>query len=317
MSIKTWIALTILLPSIASADPIQSIQYFNDGSAVETSTTGHATTITTPFAIASIGKTMTAVAILRLVDRNVIALDAPAAVWLPLDVTSGLGGLEGITIRHLLTMTSGLADYLTDEYVEDALDDPARVQNALTALTYAYRERQVFNVGAGFDYSNTNYVLLGVILEQATGQTYSDVIETEVFLPAGMENSFVFGSSALPANFPNGHEDSQHYRDYYQAQGFGDGGVISTAPDLARFYEALFSNQTLLSNKSLQDLLNDPIGEGYGMGIDIEDGLVGHSGGDLGFASDVRMDIDKGTIAIFFAADADANTEWTFDQLLD
>lgn len=56
MSIKTWIALTILLPSIASADPIQSIQYFNDGSAVETSTTGHATTITTPFAIAAIGR---------------------------------------------------------------------------------------------------------------------------------------------------------------------------------------------------------------------------------------------------------------------
>lgn len=317
MNIRTWITLAFLLPSNALADPIQSVRYLVDGNSVEASTTGHKTTKDTPFAIASIGKTMTAVAVLRLADRNLISLDALASRWLPVETSSGLGGLEGVSVRHLLTMTSGLADYLSDEYVDDALDDPDQVQNALTALTYAYGEPHVFNVGAGFDYSNTNYVLLGVILERATGNAYADVIEAEVFAPSGMSDSFVFGSTDLPANFPNGHEDGQHYRDYYQSQGFGDGGVISTAPDLAAFYKALFIDQSLLTDASLQDMLTDPIGEGYGMGIEIEEGLIGHSGGDLGFASDVRMDPDVGSIAIIFSADADADANWTFDQLPD
>jgi len=316
MGIKSWIACAIILPGIAMADSTQSIRYYVDDDGVQVATTGTATKNDTPFAIASIGKTMTAVAVLRIVGQGAIDLDGPVTRWVDGDIADGLGGLSGVTVRHLLNMTSGLPDYLSDAYIEAALGNPDRFQNPLTALSYAYDEPPVFGVGEGFDYSNTNYVLLGLILEQATGKSYAETLKSEVFAPANMTNSFVFGSTRLPANFPSGHEDGAHYRDYYEHQGFGDGGVIATAPDLAKFYEALFITGDLLPDALLDELLVDPIGEGYGMGIEVEDGLVGHSGGDLGFSSDVRMDTDDGRIAIIFHANADADTSWTFDKLL-
>lgn len=260
---------------------------------------------------------MTSVALLRLVADGAISLDDPAARWVSRDIAQGLGGLDGITLRHLLTMTSGLPDYLTDDYIDDALDDPDRVQKPGMALTYAFDEDALFSPGRGFDYSNTNYVLLGLILENVTGQSYATLMERLVFRPAGMTRSFVFGSAALPPTFPNGHEDGQHIRAYYQADGFGDGGVIATASDVAKFYKALFLERTLLPSSLMSEFRNDVLNEGYGMGIEIEDGTYGHSGGDLGFASDVRMDIRSGDISIILVAEAEADTDWTFDRLMD
>lgn len=317
MGIKTWVACAILLPALALADATQSIRYYVDDSGVDFETTGSATQQNTPFAIASIGKTMTAVAVLRVVEQGDIDLDGAVSDWVSPDIADGLGDLREISVRHLLNMTSGLPDYLSDDYIEDALSDPDRIQTPRMALTYAYGEPQVFGVGQGFDYSNTNYVLLGLILEQATGQTYAETLRSEVFVPANMTNSFAFGSKALPASFPSGHEDGTHYRDYYENLGFGDGGVISTAPDLAKFYQALFISGDLLSDALVDEMLVDPIGEGYGMGIEVEDNIVGHSGGDLGFSSDVRMDLDDGRIAIIFEASDDADTSWTFGRLFD
>jgi len=258
---------------------------------------------------------MTSVAILRLVADGVLSLDKSPRNWLNQETVSGLGGLGGVTLRHLLNMTSSLPDYLTDDYIEDALADPNGVQNPRTALSYAYGERPLFLPGNEFDYSNTNYVLLGMILETATGLSYADAMQRHVFAPAEMTNSFVFGSVALPANFPSGHEDGQHFREYYEAQGFGDGGVISTAPDVAKFYHALFIAENLLTPLMMKEFKRDALGVGYGMGIEIEDGIYGHSGGDLGFSTDVRLEIETGAIAIILIAKGDADTTWTLETL--
>jgi D-alanyl-D-alanine carboxypeptidase len=74
-------------------------------------------------------------------------------------------------------------------------------------------------------------------------------MQREVFDVVGMPNAFVFGSQPLPASFPDGHENGDHIRDYYQFDGFGDGGVIATAPDVAKFYRALFIDRSLLPAK--------------------------------------------------------------------
>lgn len=308
--------LLLVMTTAAQADTVASIRYLERDGKVEVSTTG-AATAQTPFAIASIGKTMTAVAVLRLVARGELSLDEMAANRVSPEFAAGLGGLKGVTLRHLLTMTSGLPDYLTDDYIHDALDDPDNIQHPQTALTYVYGEEVLFLPAKGFDYSNTNYVLLGIILETATGQSYADLMQDLVLGPAGMTRSFVFGSRRLPADFPNGHEDGDHIRKYYEADGFGDGGVISTAHDLALFYKALLVDRSLLPANLMQEFGTDPLGADYGMGIEMEDGIWGHSGGDLGFASDVRMDIRSGDIAIILVADADADTDWTYDRLLD
>lgn len=302
--------------SQAAADPVQSIRYLWSADTAPIVTAQHGATAQTPFAIASIGKTMTAVAVLQLVDEGRLSLDLPVAQWLSQDVVNGVAQLNRTTLRHLLTMTSGLPDYYAGDYIEDALDDPEATQVAAAAITYVYGEPALFDPGQRFDYSNTNYLLLGMILEQVTGQSYGQVIKNRVLVPAGMSGSFVFGTRALPADFPAGHEGRTHMRDYYEGAGFGDGGIIASAQDLALFYHALFIERSLLSDPLLAQMLRDPVGAGYGMGLDISGGIYGHSGGDLGFSSDVRFDPDTGRIAIELVARPDADLDWPEDALL-
>jgi D-alanyl-D-alanine carboxypeptidase len=305
----------LMLSTIAQADDVVFIQYLEHRGSLEYETTGDSITATTPFAIASIGKTMTSVALLRLVERDLIDLDAAASSWLPGSVTAGLGGLNGISIRHLLGMTSGLPDYYEETYITDALNDPASIQNPITALSYAYDEDVLFQPGENFDYSNTNYVLAGLILEKASGLSFESVIEREIFEPTGMENSFVFGFKPLPDDFPTGHETGEHVRNYYENQGFGDGGIISTAVDLALFYRVLFMEKTLLSPTLMEAFTDDPLNSNYGLGIEVGGPILGHSGGDLGFSSDARIDTSTGSIAIFFISQADTDLSWTEEIL--
>lgn len=306
--------LAFMLPNLAEAADVATIRYLDADGVTSVTVEGPARP-DTPFAIASIGKMMTSVAVLRLVEQGKLALDDGVTAYLPTEPLAGLPRLPEVTLRHLLTMTSGLPDYLDDAYIEDALDDPVKVQNPLTALSYAYGERHLFPPGQGFDYSNTNYVLLGLILEDVTGQTYAKALDRLVFQPAGMDQSFVFGSQPLPDIFPSGHEDGAHYRSYYKFDGFGDGGVIAPAPDLARFFRALFVEQSLLTAAMMAEFLHDAFDEGYGMGIEVDGELVGHSGGDLGFSSDARLDRSSGTLAIILSASADTDTDWTFEAL--
>jgi D-alanyl-D-alanine carboxypeptidase len=211
-------------------------------------------------------------------------------------------------------MTSGLPDYLDEAFVVDALEDPARAQTPRAALRYAVGEKWIFAPGEGFEYSKTNYILLGLILEQASGQSFAQVIQEQVISPAGMSGAFVFGSVALPVRFPDAVEDGQNLRACYGVEGMGDGGVIGSAADLARFYRALFGGG-LLAPAQMADLLSDPLGEGYGMGLELEGDLVGHSGGDLGFSADIWLDRDSGMLSVFLAAQPDADTGWTYEVL--
>lgn len=268
------------------------------------------------FAIASLGKTFTAVAVLRLVERDVLDLDAQVADWVPAQVAADLQGLQGLRLHHLLSMSSGLPDYYTDDWLQAALEAPERFQTPAAAVRHASQEPLLFPPGRGFHYSNTNYVLLGLILEEATDKSYADVLREEVFTPAGLKDSFVFGSRPLPDNFARGHERRALVRRYYAGQGFGDGGIISSARDLVSFYDALLGKRRLISAPMLAKLQSDPFDVGYGMGLEVEDTLVGHAGADLGFSSDVRMNLKTGDIAVFLVAHEDADTQWPQDRLL-
>ena len=307
--------LLLIMPVDAHADDVHAIQYLQRKDKTDVQVQGVGVTQATPFAIASIGKTMTSVAMLRLVSRGKIKLSDDARDWLPKDITFGLGGLNGITIRHLLNMTSGLPDYLSDEYMDAAISDPENIQNPRTAISYAFDDDVLFKPGQRFHYSNTNYVLAGIIIEKVTGSTYAEVIKREIFKPSGMKQSFVFGATTLPADFPFGHENGQHERSYYEHQGFGDGGIISPASDLARFYQALFVDKHLLSKTMMAEMTKDPLNENYGMGIEVDGSVFGHTGGDLGFSSEVRIDIKTDIIAIMFVAQDDADTRWVEDVI--
>lgn len=316
-AIVTLAGLCVLVTTPALADEVRFVRYLSDGELTEVTTDGPGTTQSTPFGIASVGKAVTAVAVLRLVGRGELQLDDPVAQFVPPEVTDGLGGLNGVTVRHLLTMTSGLPDYLNDAFEVVVYARPQDISSAFVALSYAYGEAALFAPGTDYDYSNTNYALLGVILESVTGQSYAEVMEQEVLRPAGMSDTFVFGSRPFPPDFPDGIEDGVSIHEYYSNMGLGDGGLISTAPDLAQFYRALFIDRSLLAERELREMLHDPIGIGYGMGVDVEaDGLhLGHSGGDVGFTSDVRLDMVTGRIAVELISSYYVDADWPREVL--
>ena len=264
----------------------------------------------TLFALASIGKAFTAVAILRLADRGLIDIDAPVTDYLSAAVTADVPALRGRTPRHLLTMTSGLSDYYTYSFFFAALANPDTMLRPETALRTVAGDPALFPAGSDYDYSNTNYLILGMILEEVTGDDYAAVIQREVLAPAGITQSFVSGSRPLPSGFAQGHSDRTLVRRYYAGQGFGDGGILGTARDLARFYTALFDDRVLLSPTALEAMLTDAVGADYGMGVELTDGIVGHSGGDFGYSSDIRMNLATGAIAIELAASEGADISW-------
>lgn len=297
-----------LLPALGSADEVAQVRYADlDGEVTLEASPGLGAD--TPFPLASVGKTMTAVAVLRVLAREGIALDAPAAAHLPPDVTAMLA-LDGITIRHLLAMRSGLVDYYDADFDARTRRAP-EAATARTAIAHIADEPLMFDPGREDDYSNTNYVLLGLLLEHITDAPYHRVMEAEVFASTGMRNAVVFGGP-LPDALP---PVDARTRAAYTRPGLGDGGVIASARDLARFYAAL-DEGALLPEPMLDALLHDPDGDGYGLGIEVGDWpIVGHSGGDVGFSSDVRMDLESGDLALILIATEDADTDWAYEQL--
>lgn len=150
-----------------------------------------------------------------------------------------------------------------------------------------------------------------MILEAVWEHPYARVLEAQVFAPSGMTGAFVFGSKPLPEAFPKRHENGRHERDYYEGEGIGHGGVIASARDLGRFYEALFMARALLSAPMFEALTQDRSGAGYGMGLVVDASGYGHTCGDLGFASGVWLDRETQSVAIALFADAQGDTSWT------
>jgi D-alanyl-D-alanine carboxypeptidase len=144
---------------------------------------------TTNVRIASISKIFTAVVVLQLVEEGTIQLDQPIATWLPDLVPNG----DRITVHNLLQHTSGLYDYLEDRnFVNRTYREPDRIFAPRELVEFATQFPPLFRAGAkgAWDYSSTNFVLLGMIAEQATGNTLAHEMRQRIFEPLGLEQTF-------------------------------------------------------------------------------------------------------------------------------
>ena len=253
-------------------------------------------------------KTWTATVILQLVDEGRISLDDPVSRYRP-DVPNG----ENITIAQLLDMTSGLANYTEDLGLNEQMDsNPGRVWSPEELLAIGLAEPPAFPPGEGFLYSNTNYVLLGVIIEQLTGVPVEQAFQDRVFDPLEMsETSFppltdasipqphpqtyTFGTNVetidslvLPpevqAAATAGTLEPMDVTDANPSWGWTAGAGISTAPDLADYVEGLVDGWLLSPQlqqeriASVQPLDPDDPTRGYGLGLASFGPVYGHSG---------------------------------------
>lgn len=248
-------------------------------------------------------KTFTAAVVLQLVDEGKVSPDEPIETYLPGVVTGN--GYDGtrITVRHLLQHTSGAAAYTPDPLV----NHPAPLPDGTYDLTASIRKGLAFAPvsvpGARFTYSNTNYLVLSLLIERITGQPVHEAVTDRVITPLGLTRT-VFaapGERSLPSPavrgyhgvrvggfflwFPATEADPTLYS--------GAGAVVSTLEDLSTFYRALIGGR-LLSPGMLAEMRaavdTDTYGSGYGLGlirVPLTCGGVawGHDGGAPGFST--------------------------------
>ena len=274
--------------------------------------------VNTKFCIGSMNKMFTAVAIAQIAEQGKLSYDDLIGKYLGAEwIQSEVG--EKVKISHLLSHTSGIAEYLTDEL----LNSSAEIYRTLEDHKSIVREKSLtFEPGTRWEYCNTGFILLGAIIEKVTGQKYSDYIKKRIYEPADMENTIDFDLNKTLPNLAMGYErvkkDSQsswRKTDFAsKIDGSPSGGGFSTVEDLLKFAAALSSNK-LISRKS-KDLLmsvkakSSSIEYGYGFIIYSSTKLgqvVGHGGAAPGVSANFRMFVDEGYTMIILSNFSEAS----------
>jgi len=239
---------------------------------------GRAMTPQTPFLVASFSKSITATGIMQLVDEGKIDLDAPVQTYLPWFEVEDTEYSSQITVRHLLTQTSGFSELegnkrnLDTNFGKDALETSIRELNEQSLNS---------TPGTTFEYSNTNYDVLGLLIQTVSGQSYESYIQEKIFTPLGMTNSYTSLAEARTANITSG---------YYPFFGFPiawennmpysriitpSTGLFSSAEDMSRYLVAHlnqgnYQGTSIITPKGVEELhtlaANYSENTGYAMG---------------------------------------------------
>ena len=272
--------------------------------------------------IASLSKMFTAVVVLQLVQEGKIGLDQTIDTWMGALVPDG----NRITVRHLLSHTSGLYDYLEDRRLRDQVYQGLnRTWTPEELVGYAVQFPPSFQAGAEgqWDYSSTNYVTLGMIVERATGNTLAQEMRRRIFDPLQLEYTFFAPDEAVQGVEATGYSGADDMTDVSMSFAYATANIVSTVDDVQRFSRALHDGQ-LLGPETLAAMYSFVSGNGsynmpdleYGLGImrnrlpvgPRPDGsprdaaastAMGHIGGYAGFRASVWTAPDSGiTIAL-------------------
>jgi CubicO group peptidase (beta-lactamase class C family) len=254
----------------------------------------------TRYRIQSVTKLLTAVAVLRLVEDGRLALAEPVTKWFP-------GLPAAVTVRHLLTHTSGLADFWQLESYKRA--PPARPADVVPLLVAAPPD---FAPGAKFDYANTNFLLLGLIVERVSGRSLPEVLGEVVFRPAGMTASGFDCEAIATRGYVVKDKALAPAPPFVVPPGDGSASVCASAPDLARFAQALVAGRLLRPETVTAMLTPQKLADGktipFGLGADLEDfdgrPAFGHLGGGAGFHTRLTHFRDEGVTVVVFANNA-------------
>jgi CubicO group peptidase (beta-lactamase class C family) len=255
------------------------------------------------FAIGSVSKQFTAAAVLLLVEDGKVSLDDKVGEWIP-----GLTAGDRITVRQILSHTSGYRDYWPQDFIPPYMQRPATPQQILDRFA---RVPLDFEPGDQWQYSNTGFVAAGLIVEKASGQPLMDFLQARIFRPLGMASATDIDKAPLPA------ADAQGYTRYAlgpvrpspkEGPGwlFGAGQLAMTASDLARWDIARIERK-LLKPASWREMetsirLNNGRDARYGLGVTAtSDGqlrLVSHGGAVSGYLAENRVWPDVGAAVV-------------------
>ncbi|MFF0413602.1 serine hydrolase domain-containing protein [Kitasatospora sp. NPDC004745] len=259
--------------------------------------------------IGSETKTFTVTALLQLVDEHRIGLDDPISAYV-----DGVPCGEEITLRQLAEMRSGLFPYTADPgFVHDLLSDPRRSFTPAEVLAYGFKHPNTAEPGREFQYSNTNLVLLGLVVEKVTGRRLADVVHERVLRPAGLRHTLFPAGPEFPSPHAHGYTDQtlsgdvEDSTDWNPSWAWAAGAMISDLHDLHRWAKVLATGELLSARTQEQRLTMLPTGfpgTGYGLGIFETGGWIGHNGSLPGYESvTVYLPEQRATLVILINTD--------------
>jgi D-alanyl-D-alanine carboxypeptidase len=258
------------------------------------------------FRAGSVMKPLVAAVVLQLAEEGLFSLDDPMTTVLPTNIASMFANSDGITVRMLLNHTSGIPEWLTDAVGAEIASEPNRVISDREYFKLAADQTPTFPPGEGFTYSNTDYNLLGLVIEQATGQSWRSEIRERLVEQLHLFNTLLPepGESAIPGRHAHGYMDfgaglmDMTEIDPSMAGAAGGHALVTTTDDLVRFLDSLLDGKLFRKAETLNEMLTfvgmtqgKPavgFGVGYGLGLmkfllpgSIE--MIGHAGTTGGY----------------------------------
>lgn len=271
------------------------------------------------FRVGSITKTFVAALALMLRAEGRLSLDDAVSAYV-----SGVPRGDRISVRQILNHTSGIFDFTeSDAFWSAALAEPTRTWTPEELIELAASHPPYFEPGQGFAYSNTNYIIAGLLLEAASGEPVGELLRTRILEPAELTHTYLDGAEAARPGLVHGYGRIQgklvDTTSAVDPSAAGTAGaLVSTAGDLTRFYREVLGGG-LLGDAELAEMttwIDAPLGavNGYGLGLSRRESLLGtqygHDGGIWGFTSSSYYAIDSDasvTVLVNFEG-ADAGT---------
>ncbi|MFF3210365.1 serine hydrolase domain-containing protein [Streptomyces sp. NPDC002886] len=259
--------------------------------------------------IGSETKTFTVTALLQLVDQGKLALDDPIGKYI-----SGVPNGDRITLRELAGMRSGLFNYSEDPGFDKELNGTSTF-TPQQLLDISFKHPVNFEPGAKFEYSNTNLILLGLLVEKITGRPIQEVIDQDVVKPAGLSGRTLF---PVGTEFPEPHAHGYtndlpsgkivDATDWNPSWAWAAGAMVSDLQDLRSWAKTLATGTLLTPATQAERLKTQPIGiipgAGYGLGIFDVQGWIGHNGSLPGYETlTVYLPEEQATMVIVLNTD--------------
>jgi D-alanyl-D-alanine carboxypeptidase len=257
----------------------------------------------------SVGKTYAAAVALQLVNEGKINLDEKVEKYLGNEKWfSRLPNAKDITVRQLMNHTSGLVRYeFKEQFTKDLTANPDKVWRPEELLSYLFDEKAAFEAGKGWDYSDTNYIVLGMIIEKVTGKKYYDEARNRILKPMNFKNTFPQDSRIIKGliqgyageNNPFGGTDAMIQNGKFainpQFEWTG-GGMVSNSEDLARWAKTMYEGKAFdakLLPQMLEGVSAPMLGREtkYGLGVIIRPTRAGLSYGHSGFFPGYMTDV--------------------------
>ncbi len=295
--------------------------------------------------VASITKLFMGTLVFKLIEDSVKSglgynsLYQPISKWIAPDIINKIANGNKITFGQLLKHESGIPDLIEDDaFYLAVLNNPNKKWTQEELLKFIYNKPAVFEPGDTAVYSNTNTILVTMIMEAATGKKHAALLKEKIFIPLGLSQTYYQPHDEIPNSVAQGYFDLYNNNtlinvsNIVTGSGNGYGGIYSTLFDLYKFIDALLLKQSMLSSKSLTLMQTYGKTDGsnrYGYGIMKKftergnNAGIGHSGRDLGYTANLFFFPLKGVTHIFFinyGTDAKSNLRQVFydfqDELL-